>query len=841
MQFMRTIIEDLRYGLRLLRKSPAFTIVAVLTLSLGIGANTAIYTLLDQALLRSLPVKEPNRLTVLRFTGDDTGSTHARGDSNVVFSYPMYRDVRDHNSVFTGLIATSWAQVGVQWRNQPDLADAELVSGNYFDVLGLQPALGRLLVASDDLVENGRPVALLSFNYWQQRFGSDPKIVNQSISINGHPFTVIGVAPLGFHSIVGGDNPAVFVPMTMKPVITPDWNDLEERRSRWLQIVGRLKSGITREQAQAGGDQVWHSIRADELKQLGRTSQTFRDAFLTNSHLFLDDGSKGVRVRGSVTTLLIVMGMTVLMTLMSCANVAGLLLVRVARRTREISVRYALGAQRMRLVQQLLAEGLLLGLTGGAIGIFLAPQIAAVLIRTIWGTGRIHSAFSPHPDLRILAFNFGLALFVSVLFSLAPAFQFRRPDVTQALKQQAAVVAGGSIHLRRATVAAQIALSLLLLVGAGLFVRTLRNLKDLDVGFTTDHLITFTVDPKLAGYEDTQTLALYQEILEKLSGLPGVQSAAATNDPELANNNWGNNITIAGYRPAEGDRMNVEWARVSPGYFSTMKTPLLAGGDIEKSDRVGTHKVGVVNESFARRYFGWPQEALGHYFCSGAGDVTPDIEIVGVVKDSRHTTVREDVRRSVFTPYLQDPRLGPVYRFGLTFYVRTWQDPKGAEGTIRAAMQALDSRLVLDAFRTMQEQVDDSLTDERVIAFLATSFGVLAALLAAIGIYGVLAYSTAQRTREIGIRVAMGANRSEVARMVLSEVARLAAIGFAAGLPLSLLLGHAVRHQLFGISGYDPLTLGAVCALIVVVALASAALPARRAAKVDPMVALRYE
>jgi putative ABC transport system permease protein len=839
---MRAVVEDLRYGLRLLRKSPAFTIVAVLTLALSIGANTAIYTLLDQALLRSLPVKEPSRLVVLRFSGNDTGSTHARGDSNLVFSYPMYRDLRDHNPVFSGLIATSWAQVGVQWHNQPDLADAELVSGNYFDVLGLQPALGRLLVASDDLAEDGNPVTVLSAHYWQHRFGSDPKIVNQSISINGHPFTVIGVAPPGFHSVVGGDNPAIFVPMTMKPEITPDWNDLEERRSRWLHIIGRVNPGVTREQAQAGIDLVWHSVRAEELKQLGHSSQHFRDAFLTNSHLFLEDSSKGVPVHGTEpTTLLIVMGMAAAMALMSCTNVASLLLVRVARRTREISVRYALGAQRTRLVRQLLAEGLLLGLTGAAIGIFLAPQIAAVLIRTIWGVGRSQFAFSPHPDLRILAFNFGLALFVSLLFSLAPALQFRQPDLTQALKQQAAVIAGGSIHLRRATVAAQIALSLLLLVGAGLFVRTLQNLKGLDVGFTTGHLVTLTVDPKLAGYEDTQTLALYQQILEKLSGLPGVQSAAATNDPELANNNWANNITIAGYRPADGDHMNVEWARVSPGYFSTMKTPLLAGREIEQSDHVGTHKVALVNESFARRYFGRVQDALGHYFCAGAGDVTPDIEIVGVVKDARHATVREDVHRTVFTPYLQDPQLGPVYRFGMTFYVRTWQDPKAAESTISAAMQALDSKLVLNAFRSMQEQVEDNLSDERVIAFLATSFGVVAALLAAIGIYGVLAYSTTQRTREIGIRITLGATRTDVVRMVLSEVGRLAAIGLAAGVPLCFVLARAVRNQLFGISNYDPLTLCAVCVLILAVAFASAALPACRAAKVDPMLALRYE
>lgn len=838
---MRNMFEDFRYGLRLLRKSPAFTTAAVVTLALGIGANTAIYTLLDQAMVRSLPVQEPNKLVVLRFSGEDTGSTHARGDSDLVFSYPMYRDLRDRNSVFSGLIATSWAPVGVRWRNQPNLEDAELVSGNYFDVLGLHPAAGRLLLPSDDLKQNGSPVAVLSFDYWRRRFDFDPKIINQSISINGHPFTVIGVAPPGFHSVVSGDAPALFVPMTMKPEITPDWNDLEDRRSSWLSIVGRLKPGLTREQAQAGIDVLWRAIRADELKQLGHTTQRFRDAFLTYSHLFIQDGSKGVPMRGLVpTTVLIAMGMAVLMALMSCTNVAGLLLVRVAKRTREISVRYALGAQRRRLIQQLLAEGLLLGLGGASIGILFAPRIATVLIHSIWG-GRSEHAFTPNPDFRILAFNFGLALLVSVLFSLAPAFQFRTSGVTQALKQQAAVIAGGSVHLRRATVVAQVALSILLLVGAGLFVRTLRNLRTLDVGFLTDHLVTFTVDPKLAGYEDKQTSALYREILDKLSALPGVQSAAATNDPELADNNWGRNITIAGYQPAEGDHMSVEWERVSPGYFSTLKMPLLAGREISDSDRLGTHKVAVVNESFARRYFGQPQAALGHYFCGGAGRVTPDIEIVGVVKDARHTTVRETPRRTVFLPYLQDTDPGHAYAFGLAFYVRTWQDPKAAESTIRAAMLALDSKLVLDAFHTMQEQVESNLSDERVIALLATSFGVLAALLAGIGIYGVLAYATAQRTREIGLRIAMGASRANVVRLVVREALWLAGLGLVAGVPLSLVLARTIRDQLFGVSSHDVSTLAAVCATIAAVAFAAAMLPARRAAKVDPMVALRYE
>ncbi len=839
---MNGLVQDLRYAVRQLVKSPGFAVVAIVTLALGIGANTAIYTLLDQVLLRGLPVKEPDRLVLLRFSGDDTGSTHNRGDADLVFSFPMYRDLRDRNSVLNGLIATSWAQVGVQWHNQPDLAEVELVSGNYFDVLGLQPALGRLLVPSDDVVENGNAVAVLSFAYWQRRFGSDPQIINQSISINGHPFTVVGVAPNQFHSVVAGDSPAIFFPMTMKPQVTPDWNDLQDRRSRWLSIVGRLKPAMSREAAQAGMDQVWRSVRADELKQLGHTSQRFRDAFLTNSHLFLNGAAKGVPVDDTApNTLLIVMGMAAFMALISCVNVASLMLVRVARRTREISVRYALGARRQRLMQQLLVEGVLLGLAGGTMGMILAPQIAGLLIRAVWGDARRHLELSSHPDARILAFNFGLALLVSVVFSLLPAFQFRRSEFTQALKQQAAIISGGSLYLRRATVAAQIALSLLLLVGAGLFVRTLRNLKHLDLGFTPDHLVTFAVDPKLAGYEDVQTMTLYQEMLDKLSSLPGVRSAAATNDPELANNNRGSNITIAGYHPAEGDHMNVEWEKVSPGYFSTLNMPLLAGRAIEASDRLGTHKVADVNESFARRYFGRPQDALGHYFCAGAGTVTPDIEIVGVVKDARHTTVRENVRLTVFTPYLQDSQMGASFRMGLTFYVRTLQEPKFAESTIRSAMYALDSKLVLDSFRTMQEQVNDSLNDERIIAFLATSFGVVAALLSAIGVYGVLAFSTAQRTREIGIRVAMGASRFEVSKLVLVEVARLVAIGFSAGLPLCFVLARLVRGQMFGVSIYDPATIFLVCGVIAVVALGSAALPTRRAVKVDPLVALRYE
>ena len=834
---MNGLAQDFRYALRQLRKSPGFTVVAVLTLALGIGANTAIFGLLDQALLRSLPVKEPGRLVVLKYSGSNHGHLSSRSDGKLYFSYPMYRDLRDRNSVFSGVIATNWVQAGVQWHNQPELVATELVSGNYFDVLGVKSALGRLFVASDDVVPNANAVAVLSFNYWQRRFGADPTILNQTILVNGHPFTIIGVAQLGFHSVVMGDTPDVFAPMMMKSQVMPGEDDLEDRRSSWLNIVGRLKPGVSREQAEAGINPLWYAIRADELKQIGHSTESFRENFLAKSHLFVLEGTKGLSpLRGQVRApLLIVMAMVGLVALMACANVGSLLLVRAAGRIREMSVRYALGAKRKRVVQQLLVEGLLLGLTGGILGIILAPPISAVLIEMIWGGNGMELPLSSQVDFRILVFNFALAISASLLFSLAPALQFWRPNLAPALKQQV-ITGGGPLRFRRIAVGVQVGLSLLLLVGAGLFARTLHNLKSLDVGFATDHLVTFTIDPSLAGYPPTQNLEVDTRVLHALAALPGVRSVAGTTDSELADDNWSNNITLAGYTAKEDEDMNVEHPNVSPGYFSSMGMGLLAGRELSDADRTGAHKVAVVNESFARHYFGDPQRALEHYLANGSGNVTPDVEIVGVVKDSKHTGVRQEIKRTVFTPFLQEADPG-----GMTFYVRTWQTPESAEATIRGAMQALDSKLVLDAFRTMDEQIDDNLTAERVIALLAESFGVLAALMAAIGLYGVLAYSTAQRTSEIGIRMALGASRSSVVRVVLVEVLWLTGIAIAVALPTSFLLGMAVRSQLFGISSSDPLTLGLATLVILVVSIASALLPARRAAKVDPIKALRYE
>jgi putative ABC transport system permease protein len=786
-------------------------------------------------------VRNPQELVRLEYSGSDTGRASTRGGSpRAYFSYPMYRDLRDRDTVFGGMLATYSTQVGVQWHNQPELANSELVSGNYFDVLGVGPAAGRLLLQSDDVTQDANPVVVLSFGYWQRRFGADPRILNQTILINSHPFTVVGVVAPGFRSVVVGDAPDLFVPMMMKPEITPGWNDLDNHRSRWLNIFARLSPGVNRAQAEAGINLQWQALRAEEFKQIQGRSALFMQHFVAGSHLSLLDGALGFSpLRENIRTpLLIVMGMVGLVLLITCANVAGLLLVRAAGRVREISVRYALGARRGRVLQQLMVEGAMLGLAGGALGLLLAPRVSGLLVQMMYADSNQQLPFSATPDLRIFLFNFGIALSVSLLFSLAPAAQFWHPDLTPTLKQQTISVAGGGQGFRRVSVGLQIGLSLLLLLGSGLFLRTLYKLKTFDVGFATDHLLTFGLDAKLAGYDPKDVPTLSKRVLETLSALPGVSSVAATNDPELSGNNEGSTITIAGYTAKEDEDMNAEWSIITTDYFATLKTPMVAGRNFTAQDGPDA-AAAIVNRSFAEHFFGSPQQALGQYVASKGGkDAKPDIQIIGVVQDAKHEGVRENIRRSVFVSYLQAKEAGQV---PLQFYVRTWQSPESAEGNIRSAMQRLDSKLVVDTLITMDRQIDDSLSTERMIALLAGSFGVLATLLAAVGLYGVLAYATVQRTREIGIRIALGASRGAVARMVLSEMARLAGISMAAALPLALILGRLIKSQLFGISSADPLTLIVTTSLTGFAALLAAWIPTRRATRVDPMVALRYE
>ncbi len=839
---MNSLMQDLRYAFRQLRRAPIFTLAAALTLAVAIGANTAIFSLLYQSLLRSLPVRNAQQLVEFRFAGAAPGHTHSDGGdapgAQAYFSYPIYRDLRDRCSALDGLIAFASASVGFTWKNQSELVPAELVSGNYFSVLGVRSAAGRVLLPGDDTLKDGNPVAVLSHKYWSGHLGSDPNILNQIVSINGAPFTVVGVAAEGFSSAVWGTTPDVFVPMSMKHEITPAWDDLEDRRAQWLNIIGRLKPGESRNRAEASVNPIWYSIRSQEFTQLKTQSPRVREAFLGKTRLMLFDGAKGFSpLRTDVRTpILVVMAMVLLVLAMACVNTASLLLVRAAARVREFSMRYALGASRGRVLRQLLLEGLLLGCAGAILGVLFASP--ALKILTAWiSNGAPQTPFSTSLDPAVLAFTAGATLLISIVFSLAPAAQFWKPDPLESMRSHGSSTGAGALTFRRTCVALQIGLSLLLLVGAGLFVRTIRNLRTVDTGIQIDHLVTFSINPQFSGYPFAQAVAVRQRILDTIAALPGVRSVAATSDPELQGDNTSGDIVVAGYTAKEDEDMDVELPFVTSGYFSTMGIPLLVGREFTAADTDTSQKVAIVNASFARHYFGTERNALGHYV--GRRD-RPLSLVVGVVRDSRHTSPRDPVTRTLFRPALQigGDAGSPS---GFAFYIRTLMSPEPAMNLLRRTIHSSDPKLVVDNLRTMDSQIDETLTTERVIAMLAGSFGVIATLLAAIGLYGVLAYVTAQRTREIGIRMALGARPRAVARLVLREVLFLTITSLVFAIPACLLLGRFLRSQLFNVSSADVPTYAAGIAIVTAVALLAAAIPARRAATIDPMRALRAD
>jgi putative ABC transport system permease protein len=834
---MQSLMQDLRFSLRQIRRSPGFMVTAVLTLALGVGANTAIFSLLDQALLRSLPVRAPEQLVILSSPSkawDGSSSDNGAGIENS-FSYPMYQYLRDRGTAFDGLIATAPSQVGIARNGASELAKAEIVSGNYFSVLGVSAVQGRLLTAADDTTPGSNPVIVLSFNYWKTRLGADAGAVGQTLSINGQPFQIIGISAPEFQSAVWGQVPDVFVPMSMLGQVIPGQGDqLQNHRNRWMNIVGRLKAGETPERAQVIMAPLWHALRAEELKALGTKSPRFVDDFLTRSKLEVLPGSKGLSYDRNTLQkpLLAVMGMALLVLLIAAVNVASLLLVRAAARVREFSVRYALGANARRIVQQLLLEGVLIGIAGGGAGLLIAPIcIRALLHRLDPDTA---TAFSATLDSRLLIFNFAIALAVSVLFSLAPAVQLIRPDIVNALKQQTSTAAGGRLSFRRLIVSLQVGLSVLLLVGSGLFVRTMQNLRRVDTGFNASHLITFHIDPLLSGYQEEKIPVLQQNVLDAMAALPGVQAVGATDDQVLADNDHGSNVTVEGYTPPPEEGFDVEVPSVSAGYFHAMQVPLVAGRIFSEDDNTTHPLVAIVNESFVKHYFSGPAVAVGRRVARGAGNHLEYMTIVGVARDTKHRDLRAPAPPTLFTPLRQQKTLDQLY-----LYLRTTMSPEQSFAMVRQAMRQIDPGLAVDAMRTMDDQIETTLSNERMIELLAISFGLLATMLAGVGLYGVLAYSTAQRTREIGIRIALGSSRLGVSRMVLMDVLRLAGIGIAAAIPCSILLGRLLRSQLFGVSTADPFTLGAVVLLIALVALVAAIVPARRASTVDPTIALR--
>jgi predicted permease len=835
--WLDTLWQDLRYGLRMLRKSPGFTAVAVLTLALGIGANSGIFSLLDQAILRALPVKDPGRLVVIsdaEYTrGWSTSDSH-----EMVYSYPHYKEVRDQILLFDGVIARAHVPLSVASGGVAERAGGDVVSGNFFSVLGVGAALGRVLVPEDDRVPGASPVAVLSYGYWQSRFGGDPSVVGRKISLNAYPFTIVGAAAPGFAGLLKGQNVDVFVPIAMKRELTPEWNGLVERDIMWLNIFARLKTGISREQAEAALQAPYRPILEAEIQFIKNPRATFRDRYL-RQHISLHPAAQGINLLSQTWAkpLLVLAGCVGLVLLITCANVSGLMIAKATGRQKEVAIRLALGARHGAIIRQLVVESLLLSVGGGMGGLAVGWACCRLLIRLL--PKDTATTFSSALDGRVLAFNLCISVLAGLVCGLLPTGQALRVDTAPMLKESSAGFAGrhAQARWRGALVVAQLALSIVLVVTASLFAVSLRNLLQKYPGFQPENLLSFSVDPELSGYTGPKQLAFLQELERRLTELPGAVAVGAARGGVFSGSNRGANVTVEGYRARPDEDLECAVDAISPGFFPALKIPLLAGRDFTPADGSGASKVAIVNEQFSRFFFpgGNP---LGRHLAFGAGDVKLDIEIAGVVHDSFHGDLREKVARFIYIPYLQDSHAGSGR---LEYYVRAVGNPVALTGNIRQTVRELDSNVPLHEVRTMKSAIAQSIYGDRMVAWLAVAFGTLAAGLAAMGLYGLVSYMVARRTSEIGLRMALGASPSAVLWLILRRSLTLISTGVVLGLALALAATRLVSSMLYGLEATNPLIFASATLLLAAVAALATYFPARRATRVDPMVALRYE
>jgi predicted permease len=836
---LERVIQDTRYGVRMLARSPVFTVAVVLTLALGIGANTTIFTLIDAVMLRSLPVEEPEGLYVL---GASLASGTRRADqpserSTSLYSHLLYRDLRDHTDVFSDLAAISSYEIYAYESTDTtapgasaNVTEARLVTGNFFSVLGVGSALGRLLSPRDDEAPGAHPVLVLSHGYWARRFGEDPAAVGRTLRLNGTEYVIIGVAAAGFDGVTAGSVTDIWIPMAMQSQLTREPSNLDDRGIMWLRTIGRLEAGISVAQAQARTNQLFHDI---VLEQVGSevTPEIASEISQLNIELVpFAGGFSGLR-QSSSPRLMLLMGVVGLVLLIACANVGNLLLARASARNKEISLRLALGSGRTRLLQQMLTESLLLASLGGAVGLLMAR----------WSADFSLTLISSRPDLplelrfdgRVLGFAVLVTALTAIGFGLAPAWRATRVDFISSLREQGAGATArtGRWSLRETLVVSQVAVSLLLLIGAGLFLRSVQNLHNEEIGFTPEGVLLVNVDPQGGGFAEERLIGLYDEVIERLEAIPEVQSASFSYYTPFSRIAWRTDATVDGYEPQSPDDLMVKINAVTASHLETIGIPLVEGRPLLPEDLEGASRVAVVSQTFARHFFG-DESAIGKRFGIDGAESGRDIEIVGMAGDIKYEDVREDPLPFVYVPVAQ------LVEYLGSIEVRTEGDVAALAPVVRAAIAEVSGQLPILNTRTLADQVERTLHQDRLFSRLTSLLGMLALLLASIGLYGVLAYSVARRTNEIGVRIALGAGKRQVLWMILKDGLRLVFLGVLLGIPVAMAAGQVTSSMLYGLEPTDPVTIFVATLSLTAVAAFAGFLPAWRAARLDPVVAL---
>jgi predicted permease len=847
---MGTLLQDLRYGIRMLAKNPGFTTVAALTLALGIGANTAIFSVINSVLLNTLPVRNPQQLVLL--TDPDAGGMNvgsSTGDRDML-TYAEFQDLAARNQVLSLIFAADAmhneipvAVQGSQQNGEGAEASVNMVSGAFFSVLGVDPLLGRTFTSGVDKLRDADPVAVISYSFWHRRFGGETSVLSQKLRIRKTVYDVIGVMPQRFFGMTVGAAPDIWVPLIMQAEVYPgeDWLTVEKHpieKTEWLQVMGRLKPGVTVAQAKASLDLTFQQYLQS---QLGGITENDRHNFL-NEHLPVVDGRRGASMLQNEfgTPLLILMGVVGLVLLIACANVANLLLARATSRQKEVAVRVAMGAGRGRLFRQLLTESVLLAGIGGVLGLLLAQWADAVLLRLV-SRGPSPIPLDTHPDAKILGFTLGVSLLTGILFGLAPAVRASRVDLNSVLKGTSrrgvgSAASAGRLPVGKILVVAQVAFSVLLLVVAGLFVHSFQKLTEVQLGYDHDHLLLFSVDPIESGYKGPAIAQLYKDMLDNIRSVPGVRAVTLSQDGLFSHSESADQISIDGYKPKSGQQMNARFDEVGPNYFTTVGIPVLMGRDITPEDGGSGQRVGLINQTMARYYFG-DESPIGKRIWDTFPTTYTDFVVVGVVADAKYNSLREKTPRRFYVPFFHPIGEANVARIE----VRGAGKPSSLAASVRAAVKQTAPNLPPVEIHTMNDLVSQSLTSDRMITRLTGFFGALAVLLACIGIYGIMAYAVAGRTGEIGIRMALGAQRGDVVCLVLRESLLMVMIGLAIGLPAVMAVSKLIKSSLFGLTAADPLALTSAAALMFVVAAVAGYIPALRASRTDPMVALRYE